>query len=239
MVESTIREVTKDVWTFSRPFTRLGFLRIGGRSTAIKLKSGDVWVLASTPLDQSTKDTINKLGPVKYIVGADSVHHLYLGEFHREYPQAKLIAVEEAVNKKKGDGLKFAGFWGDKNLNPKFGFEDEILSCYFSGFKNKDVAFCHVASKTLIEADLLFNMPPTEQYAHAWFSGGLPFMKVTPWSSFHATMTKNLSVDNEAMKRDAKTVAGWDFNRIIPCHGDVIEEDGNKAWRSAFKFFLD
>ncbi len=37
------------------------------------------------------------------------------------------------------------------------------LSSYFSGFKNKDVAFFHPASKTMIEADLLFNLPATEQ----------------------------------------------------------------------------
>ena len=34
---------------------------------------------------------------------------------------------------------------------------------YFSGHQNKDVAFFHPASKSLIEADLLFNLPPTEQ----------------------------------------------------------------------------
>ena len=59
------------------------------------------------------------------------------------------------------------------------------------------------------------------------------------------------------MKRDAKTIAGWDFERIIPCHGvraivalhpiirsnsfsqDVIEKDGKKAWREAYKWYLD
>jgi len=63
------------------------------------------------------------------------------------------------------------------------------------------------------------------------------------------------------MKRDAKTVAGWDFTRIIPCHGvrmqqlhagivsmtsitpfnpqDVIEEKGKEAWREAFKWYLE
>lgn len=34
---------------------------------------------------------------------------------------------------------------------------------YFSGFKNKDVAFLHRPSKTLIEADLLMNLPCKEQ----------------------------------------------------------------------------
>ena len=40
--------------------------------------------------------------------------------------------------------------------------EFDILS-YFSGFRNKDVAFFHVDSKSLIEADLLFNLPANEQ----------------------------------------------------------------------------
>lgn len=34
---------------------------------------------------------------------------------------------------------------------------------FFSGFKNKDVAFFHPESKTLVQADLLFNLPATEQ----------------------------------------------------------------------------
>lgn len=63
-------------------------------------------------------------------------------------------------------------------------------------------------------------------------------MKPDSW--LHRGMVKNLgSGDPVAMKRDAKTVAGWDFDRIIPCHGDVIETGGNKAWRDAYKFFLD
>lgn len=39
----------------------------------------------------------------------------------------------------------------------------QIKACYFSGFQNQDVAFLHVQSKTLIEADLLFNLPGKEQ----------------------------------------------------------------------------
>jgi hypothetical protein len=62
------------------PFTRLGLFRIGGRSTAIRLASGDVWVLASTPLTTETKATIDRLGPVKFVVGPNSVHHLFLGK---------------------------------------------------------------------------------------------------------------------------------------------------------------
>ena len=66
------------------------------------------------------------------------------------------------------------------------------------------------------------------------------------------------------MKRDVRTVAGWDFERIIPCHGvrasaadgfciaivrlvltpphhnpqDVIEKEGKAAWKAAYGWYL-
>ena len=51
---------------------------MGGRSTAIKLSSGDVWVIASTPLSDETKTTLEELGTVKYIMAADADHHFFL-----------------------------------------------------------------------------------------------------------------------------------------------------------------
>lgn len=37
---------------------------------------------------------------------------------------------------------------------------------YFSGFVNRDVAFLHASSRTLIQADLIFNLPATEQVSY-------------------------------------------------------------------------
>lgn len=239
MSDTVIREVATGVWTFSRPFNRFGFFPVGGRSTAIKLSSGDVWVLASTPLNDETKTKLTELGPVKYIVSPDAEHHFFLAEFHKAYPEAKLIAVENVVNKKTKEGLKFAGFWADNAREPTFGFEDDIKACYFSGFKKRDVAFFHPASKSLIEADLVFNLPGTEQYSKSSSSGRIPFIsKMNPYSGVAQSMAKGAADDKEAMKRDAKTVDEWDFERIIPCHGDVIENDGKKAWRAAYKLYL-
>ena len=49
------------------PFSRFNLFPVGGRSTAIKLSNGDVWVLASTPLDEPTKTKLGELGPVKCV----------------------------------------------------------------------------------------------------------------------------------------------------------------------------
>jgi hypothetical protein len=111
------RKVTDDVWIFSRllfrplshgrrysqhhswisrPFTRFGILPLGGRSVAVKLSHGGVWVLASTPPTEETKAAIDGLGlvcfrlhsldflipyysPVSYIVSPNTDHHWFLG----------------------------------------------------------------------------------------------------------------------------------------------------------------
>ncbi|KAF4581266.1 hypothetical protein EYR40_002852 [Pleurotus pulmonarius] len=244
-----IREATPDIWIFSRPFPRFGFLPWGGRSTAVKLSTGDVWVLASTPLTDDTKETIDKLGPVKWIMGADAVHHLFLAEYKAAYPQAKVIGVEPLVAKKKAEGLVLDGAYGSDQSDTLYGFEDEIKAwcvldpfhrqdalrtmddSYFSGYASVDVAWLHVASKTLIQADLLFNLPGTEQYSKTKTSPKIPiFGKLDPYGSLQKHFL--------AMMQDARTVAEWDFERVIPCHGDVIETEGKKAWVTAYSKYL-
>ncbi|KAF8067725.1 hypothetical protein FPV67DRAFT_1625895 [Lyophyllum atratum] len=241
MSETVIREVASGVWTFSGPFARFGLIPMGGRSTAIKLRNGGgVWLLASTPLEPETKAKLDELGAVKYIVGADAVHHLYLGDYKRAYPDAKLIAPKEAIERHGDKDLVFDGAWGRDPPDTKYGFEDEVKHCFFSGFKNKDVAFFHPNTKVLIEADLLLNLPANEQYSKTSASPKIPlFGHFTPYSWLHRRFLWNLATDKEAMRRDAKTVVGWDFEKIIPCHGDVIEKDGKKAWEAAFKFYLN
>ncbi|PAV19028.1 hypothetical protein PNOK_0587200 [Pyrrhoderma noxium] len=242
MSETVIREVTKDVWTFSKPFVLRGVMPIGipvgGRSTAIKLANGDLWVVVSTPLDTETRAKIDELGgQVKYIVGINAVHNLYLSEFKKAFPEAKLIGVSGHLSKLHLKELNFDGVYGKDPADTKYGFEEEIKACHFSGHKNHDTAFLHVASGTLIEADLIFNFPCNEQFSKSKQSGRIPIITsfMTRHSLFHRKFVWGASLDKEAMKRDVTTVSGWEFDRIIPCHGDVIENGGKSVWAEAFK----
>lgn len=108
---------------------------------------------------------------------------------------------------------------------------------FFSGFHNKDVAFFHIASRTLIEADLIFNLPCIEQYSHTKSSGSLLSLSkyFNPHTYLHRQFVWSMGKDKRClpclpcltiseshtilMSRDAQTVASWNFDRIIPCHG--------------------
>ncbi|KAI0711492.1 hypothetical protein C8Q76DRAFT_60115 [Earliella scabrosa] len=234
-----IREVTQNVWTFSRGFTLFGLLPIGGRSTAIKLQAGGVWILASTPLTDDTKEKLVELGEVKYIVAGNSFHNLFLKQYKEAYPSAKLIGPEDIMKKKELVGLQLDGAFSASNPNPTLGFEDEIETCFFSGFVNKDTAYYHKPSKTVIGADLLFNNPPTEQFSKSTESPhSLLFSRMNPTGWQQRLFIWSKQENKEALRREAKTVHSWDFDRYIPCHGDVIETGGKAAWAAAWVNYL-
>lgn len=89
--QTVYREVAPGVMTFSVPFSRFGVVPIGGRSTAIRMRDGQsVWMIASSPLDQLTKDKLKELGKVRYLVAPDAVHHVFLKQYSEEYPEAKV-----------------------------------------------------------------------------------------------------------------------------------------------------
>jgi len=211
---------------------------MGGRSTAIKLSSGDVWVVASTPYSNETKEAVEKLGPVKYILAADADHHYFLTDWKKHYPDAKMIGVETLPKKKKGEPWTFDEVYNRDSPND-FGFENDIEAVYFSGFSKKDVAWFHKSSKTLIVADLIFNLPATEQYSKSKSrKTGLFTKKLNPYTEFHKNFIWGESKDKDAMVKDAKAVKAWEFERIIPCHGDTIENDAKRAWESVYAKFL-
>jgi hypothetical protein len=71
----------------------------------------------------------------------------------------------------------------------------QIEHRYFSGHLNKDVAFFHADSRSLIVADLLFNMPPTEQYSKAKRFLPLFGSSFTPFSTLHSYFVRSLGTD--------------------------------------------
>lgn len=84
-----------------------------------------------------------------YLLSAFNPRHAFtqdsIGDFKKQYPDAKVIAVDEAIKKKEKDGLKFDGgmsscadcmpacitfalskAWGADPPDTKYGFENDV-----------------------------------------------------------------------------------------------------------------
>lgn len=251
-----IRDITPNITTLSVPFARFGLIKVGGRATLVKLQTGNIAVFSPVALTSDVKSKVRTMGPIKYIVAPDIEHHIFVTPWAKEYPEAEVVGVEGLPEKREGNpdtkGIRFHHIFTAKNkrdmrISPEF--DEEFDYEYFHSHSNKELVFLHKPSRTLIEADMLFNLPATEQYSKAAedprsgiltklfaslmnTQGNLIWQKRFLW---YAAGGK----DRPGFAESAKRIRRWDYDRIIPCHGDVIETGGKSIMEQATAWFVE
>lgn len=187
----------------------------------------------------------------------DIEHHIFLSPWAKEFPDANIIGMEGLPEKREKDpdtkGLKFHHVFTPSNkrelkITPEF--DDDFDYEYVDAHQNKELVFFHKPSRTLIEADLLFNLPATEQFSRSSQdpTSGILTRLFTALMNTRGEMTWQKRVlyygagssNRKAFAESVRKIQTWgDFDRLIPCHGDVIEKDGSKILNKATAFFKD
>ncbi|KAL4941030.1 hypothetical protein BDV06DRAFT_212986 [Aspergillus oleicola] len=225
----------------------------------MRMSSGSIAVFSPVNLTPAVRETITGLGGrVKYIAALDLEHHIHLTPWKNAFPDAEIIAPEGLLEKRqsvpeyKDTPIKHilreevakrnTGWPISEEFNKEFDIE------YVYGHGSKEVVFLHKPSLTLIEADLLFNLPAREQYSKTGESAtsGILTKIVRPLLSTAAPATWQKrfawyilsSADRKAFSESMKRIDKWEFNRLIPCHGDVIESGAKGVFRTVFGWFL-
>ncbi|KAI5295538.1 hypothetical protein KEM52_001053 [Ascosphaera acerosa] len=256
-----IRDVCAGITTLSLPFARWGCVPIGGRATivtraTVKLRSGSLAVFSPVAYTPSVEAKVGALGSqVRYLVAPDIEHHLFVKAWKDAHPDAKIIGVEGLQEKwasnpqTKGQKVDYIFTPGNKDtMTIQPDFDEEFGYEYVAAHQNRELVFCHRPSHTLIEADLLFNLPPTEQYSKTPDDlQGSPKARMmgkvgtaTPGHNIwqQRFLWYGALRDHKAAKPSIAKIAAWDFDRLIPCHGDVIESDAKRVFLDVFRWYL-
>jgi len=253
-----IRDITPNVTTLSVPFLRFGRLRIGGRGTIVRLQSGALAVFSPVALTPEVQKRVQEYGNnVKYISALDFEHHIFLGPWAKAFPDAKIIGVEGLPEKRELDpatkGLKFDKVFTKANQTTlRIGgeFDEEFDYEYVPAHDNKELVYFHRPTGTVIEADLLFNLPATEQYSkvpeeaallHKGFLQRL-FVSIQTTAGPAIWQKRFLwylvaGKDRKGMSESVVRMDKWDIKRIVPCHGDVIDTNAKVTWDKMFEWF--
>ncbi|KAB2574727.1 Glutamyl-trna amidotransferase subunit a protein [Lasiodiplodia theobromae] len=252
---TVIREVVPGtIVTSSAPFLRYGRIKIGGRGTIVRMQNGALAVFSPTALTEELKSKVDSMGEVKYITALDYEHHIFLGPWYKEYPNAKVLGPEglpEKRQKQSNENVPFAVVFEPSKkheikVDPEFDAEFEYE--YVHAHANKEIVFNHKPTKTLIQADLIFNMPATEQ--HSRLGDAQPGFLTKFFSLFTNLQGEAIGhrrflwymaskPDRAAFNESVARINSWDFERMIPCHGDVIEKEGKTAFQKVMKWHLD
>jgi hypothetical protein len=218
----------------------------------VKMANGGVAVFSPVALTPEVKETVAKLGEVKYIAALDIEHHIFIGPWHEAYPAAKVMGPEglpEKRLKQQNEKVPFSKVFatrGPQTVDPEFDaeFETEFVQDHM----NKEVVFLHKPSKTLIEADMFFNLPATEQFSKTGESAtsGIPTMLFSALNNTvgEAIWQKRflwyaISAGNRPeFNLSADRISKWDFDTVVPCHGDIIEKNGKSIFEKVFGWHL-
>lgn len=224
MPDATLEALDRDLWIASRPLP-LWIGDIGCRMTVIRLGEGSLFLHSPVPLDPATRQALDGIGRVRWIVGPSKVHHFYLGDYASAYPDALLCGAPGLPEKRRD--LRF-GCVLDDAVPPPWG--DAIRMRLLRGAPTmNEVVFFHPASRTLLLTDLAFNVPADGGRAR-WFH-----RLVGATGRFGPHRIVRLGIrDRGAARASLEAVLVWDFDRVVVTHGEVLRRGGHAAMRDAF-----
>lgn len=202
----------EDVWEANQPLRVMG-MDIGHRMTVTRLDSGELVIHSPVAWSGDLQSKLAGLGPVRWIVAPTTMHDLYLQDWMAHYPEATLLHAP---------GMKIPGVKSDR-----MGSLDQAIPATWTteleviplrGMpKINEFAILHRPSRTLIVADLVFNLPPGNGM-QKWLQKMNGIYEKLGVSRFYKTYIS----DQAEFKASVETILARDFDSMTVSHGNSV-----------------
>ena len=132
------------------------------RAAIVRLAQDLLWVWSPVGLDEDLAAAVDDLGSVRYLISPNKIHHLFLADWARRWPDAELFA-SPGLEARRPD-LHFRGTLDDA-AEPAWSAEiDQVV--FRGSFAMEEVVFLHRPSRTALVCDLIQRHDPRSQ--HGW-----------------------------------------------------------------------
>jgi hypothetical protein len=197
------------------------------RMAAVRLSDGSAWVWSPIALTAELASEVELVGPVRWIVSPNKLHHLFLSEWARRWPEAKLYAPPGLARKKRA-----LHFHGELRDEPDPAWAADIDQAVFRGsFAMSEVMFFHRASRTAIVGDLI------QRFAEVDYSGWKRWLlRVGGIVGERGGTPRDwrTSFLRHGSARIARTkVLGWRAERLLIAHGQCAQTGATEILRAA------
>jgi hypothetical protein len=227
-----LQQLGESIWAHEQRI-RFGGLPLWHRMTVIALAGGGLVLHSPTFIDAELREEILGLGPVVAVIAPSWWHDLYLRETLNIFPEATLYGAKTLV--KWSRSLRFTDVLSEA---PPVLWNNDMVQRHITGIGLflDEVAFYHRQSRSIIVADLLFNISRSD----AWLTRTLARVVIGPYPGCRfARFYRPLVFDRRRFRAAIERILEWDFDRIIVGHGAVVERDGKEIFRSAFRWLLE
>ncbi len=192
------------------------------RMAVAKLADGGLWIWSPIRLSQELITEINSLGPVRFIVSPNKIHHIFLNEWSSQWRDALLYAPPGLAKRKPE--IHF-----DKELDDEAQSEwsDEIDQVIFRGsLAMEEVVFFHRASSTAIVCDLIQRHNRND---FRGFKGMLMHLDGLTGDKGSTPREWRASFIRRAPARAAREkVMSWKAEKLLIGHGQCAHADASR-----------
>ena len=223
-----MREFGRDIWIVEGPEVSVAGFHYPTRMAVIRLADGGLFVWSPVRLSDDLRAAVDRLGRVAHIVAPNSLHHLFLAEWQRAYPGARLYAAP-GLRKKRRD-LAFDVELGDA---PPADWAGEIDQVAMRGnLITTEIVFFHRASGTALFTDLL------QQIAAERLSGWRAVVaKLDLMTGLKPSVPRKFRlafVGRRKARAALERILGWPVDKVLMTHGTPVERDASAFLRRAF-----
>lgn len=217
-------------WTYEEPLRFFGF-EIGRIMSVIRLSSGGLFVQSPAELTGNLRAALEELGEVRFVAPTSKLHgHLYMEQYKAAYPDAELLAAP-GLEVRRTD-LTFDHLLGDAP-DPRWAADIDQVAVLGNRWLT-EFAFYHRPSRTVILGDFGYHIGkrgPLKTRLMARVAGVYGQVNCTP--------DYRWAITNEAAFRGSiQRILTWDFDRVIPGHGEIIESGGKRVVADGFGWLL-
>jgi len=200
------------------------------RMVVMKLVNGDLVLWSPTALTDSLMSSIDALGTVRHLIAPNSLHHTFLGDWQRAYPEAEVYA-SPGLREKRPDII----FDADFSDSPIEAWADEIDHAVMRGNRiTTEVVFFHRQSGTAIFTDLI------QQFPRGWFNGWRAMVaRLDLMTAAEPEVPRKFRMaftDRNAARQSLQHILTWPTEKVIVAHGPPITKNGQAFIRRAFRW---
>jgi hypothetical protein len=223
---SLLNQLAENLWETSGPLKVPG-LRMNHRMTVVRLGSGELWVHSPVACEKELVEELARLGRPAHFVAPSRFHDMDWPEWFHRFPSALFYCAPGL--KEDHPELPFQRVLAEAGRES---WEEEISKLQIRGIPRlNECVFLHKGSRSLVVADLVFNLSAAGQNLL-----GKIFMKLNGLDQGLACsrIFRSTIKDRKAFDESIGQVLKWDFDRVVTGHGAVVETGGKAAMQKQF-----
>ncbi len=218
------------IWIADGPVVATAGFRYPTRMAIIRLSTGSLFVWSPTPLLPELRAQVDALGPVRFIVAPNSLHHLFIGDWARIYTDALLFAPPRLRRKRPE-----LAFHGDLTDVADAGWSEDIDQAVVRGsWITTEVVFFHRPSATVIFADLI------QHFSRTWFSGWRALVaRLDLMTEPEAEVPRKFRIaflNRRAARTAVRRILAWPARRVLMAHAEPITRNGGDFIARRFRW---